>query len=144
MREKITPIARLVLWCATYVRSDSAFSADAAVSHFDKRFEVRTEGKAEEKPSILAAACLAPNGTLWTLPVPARHHHILHAMHEVLGWNRTTRRVEPLEGEARIRQGFVLSNGEFVERAEAAQIALAAWQVTTLMAPPDLYSEDLW
>ncbi len=41
-------------------------------------------------------------------------------------------------------QGFMTDDDRFVEREEAARIAIASGQVTSLLAPPDLYSEDLW
>lgn len=40
--------------------------------------------------------------------------------------------------------GFLLSDGRFVSRDEAARIALEAGQCRSLSAPPYLYSEDLW
>lgn len=43
-------------------------------------------------------------------------------------------------------QGFLTSEGRFVGRTEAAEIALRAGQVQTqtLIQPPHLFSEDLW
>lgn len=63
-----------------------------------------------------------------SLPAPARHHDILWG----LG------RVQPQD------QGFLTDRGRFVDRAAAAEIARAAGQAQALIAPPHLYSEDLW
>lgn len=87
---------------------------------------------------IVAVACRAkgvvvdsPSGKVMltlTLPAPARHHNILW------GWGR----VSPEN------QGFLTSEGRFVGRKEAAEIAMASGQVIALQSAPNLYSEDLW
>jgi hypothetical protein len=41
-------------------------------------------------------------------------------------------------------QGFVTSNGRFVDRAEATQIAILAGQVPPDFGPRDLFSEHLY
>lgn len=89
-------------------------------------------------------AALRFRGVVWTLPRPARHCHILHALHAVLGWNGETRRIERLPDEEQLEQGFVTSDDEFVTRRQAAAIAQATGQLPALHWPPDLYSEDLW
>ena len=69
-----------------------------------------------------------------SIPPPARHHHILHSLHSL-----------ELNGDILLDdQGFLLSNGLFVNRATAAKIALESGQIKELKWPPDLYSEDLW
>lgn len=90
---------------------------------------------------IKAAACRF-RGEIWTLPRPARHHHILHVMHEVLGWNVETRKVEPLTDEERIEQGFVDDAGEFLGRRAAMLHAYLRGQISERKA--ELFSEDLW
>lgn len=40
--------------------------------------------------------------------------------------------------------GFLLSDGSFADRLRAAHVAKAAGQVKKMVAPPMLYSEDLW
>lgn len=76
-----------------------------------------------------------PRAYTVSLPRPARHHHIIHAVSESLG-----RPIVPHE------QGFLTSTGRFVGRKEAYGIALRAGQAKpkpgTLL--PDLFSEDLW
>jgi hypothetical protein len=71
--------------------------------------------------------------TVFTLPRPNRHHNIIWWL-SALG----------VKSSRMHEQGFVLSNGEYVSRKEAAEIALRAGQVTALISPPNLYSEDLW
>jgi hypothetical protein len=41
-------------------------------------------------------------------------------------------------------QGFVTDTGEFVDRIEAARIAIECGQIKELKWPPNLYSEDLY
>ncbi len=65
---------------------------------------------------------------------PGRHHTIIHALVD-LGMPK------PINTE---HTGFITSTGRFVDRKEAAIIALNAKQTDKLIAPPNLYSEDLW
>jgi len=81
---------------------------------------------------VIAAACRV-DGLIFTLPPPARHPDVLYAIYDLCRV-----RVGPKD------QAFLLSDGTFAERTEAAQIALAAGQVEKLAAPPNLFSEDLW
>ena len=85
------------------------------------------------KPRVVAAAIIGEDGHPYSLPEPMRHHHVIRHMAS-LG-HRT-----PIMGE----QGFVLNTGRFVDRTEAAAIAIAAGQISGLKWPPYLYSEDLW
>jgi hypothetical protein len=73
-----------------------------------------------------------PHRVLTTVsaPPPARHANLLAAI--------------PGERVPPAGQGFLTSEGTFVDRVRAAIIAQRAGQVTTLIAPPNLYSEDLW
>ena len=91
---------------------------------------------------MIKAAAIRFRGEIWTLPRPARHHHILHVMHEVLGWNSETRRVEPLADEERIEQGFVDDSGRFLSRGDAVRTALLWGQIQE--RKHELFSEDLW
>lgn len=69
----------------------------------------------------------------YTMPAPARHHHILHSMPPL-------NPVVPPEA-----QGFLTSTGRFVTRKEAMGIAVSAGQVpASKVTAPDLFSEDLW
>jgi len=81
--------------------------------------------------TVSVAAIKTPNGVVWAVPRPGRHSDV----------NRIAIRsgVRLAEGSV---QGFVLSSGRFVDRLEAAKIALAAGQIEE---PTDvLYSEHLW
>jgi hypothetical protein len=50
--------------------------------------------------------------------------------------------IEQLRGE---EQGFVTDEGEFVDRAQAARIALECGQIKALRySPTQLFSEELW
>jgi hypothetical protein len=69
-----------------------------------------------------------------SLPAPARHHNILHAM-IALGSDFIVRPED---------QGFMLSDGTFAERKYAAWIARNAGQIVDPNWPPYLHSEDLW
>lgn len=92
--------------------------------------------------SVIKSAACRFRGEIWTLPRPARHHHILHVMHEVLGWSSETLKVEALADEERIEQGFVDHNGVFLGRKEAG---LEAWHCDQISdRNRELFSEDLW
>jgi hypothetical protein len=78
------------------------------------------------------AAIVDVDGNIHTLPKPARHHHILRKMY--------ADGVESLI----TGQGFVLEDGTFVGRKEAADIALREGQTEYVKSYPSLTSEDLW
>lgn len=50
----------------------------------------------------------------------------------------------PIYDRVNITQGFMTSLGRFVGRKEGAEIALACGQITKLISPPNLYSEDIF
>jgi len=81
---------------------------------------------------IVAAAVLYKD-VIFSMPKPARHHTIIHAMH-FMG----------LPPGIQGNQGFLLDNGHYISRDLAAALALSNGQVEKLSAPPLLYSEDLW
>lgn len=66
---------------------------------------------------------------------PTRHHDLLQELDRILAG---------AEPALEIEQGFLTSAGTFVDRAEAARLAIASGQIAALRWPPDLYSEDLW
>lgn len=88
--------------------------------------------EAKSESERIVAAALLVDGKVWSLPAPARHHHlILHYCAET--------------GEQRIPrhdQGFVTSTDRFVRRAPAALLAFRAGQIAELKNL--LYSEDVW
>jgi hypothetical protein len=88
-----------------------------------------------EKERIVAAAIRA-NGVVFSEIPPARHHTILHAI-DSLGLN-------PIEIGAPNNQGFITSTGRFVQRRQAAGIAVEAGQIDAPKWGAELYSEDLW
>lgn len=83
---------------------------------------------------IAKAAIKADDGAIYSMPPPGRHHSIIALMVDV--GHRT-----PIRGT----QGFVTSEGRFVDRREAAKIAIEANQLKDReSSPTTLYSEDLW
>jgi hypothetical protein len=80
------------------------------------------------------AAIKDHDGTVYVVARPGRHHHVIRLMVDS-GCKK------PVTGE----QGFVLSDGRFADREEAARIALESGQIVKLKwGPTDLFSEDLW
>lgn len=81
---------------------------------------------------VVAAAVLRDK-TIYALPPPARHHHVVHYMAK-----------RGLEQCGTDEQGFLLNDGRFAMRKAAAYLAIRNEQVKRLAHPPNLYSEDLW
>lgn len=94
----------------------------------------------------IVAAAVQCEGFVYTLPPPARHHTILQRWPDVLSPDARRRSAPGVEPIVVVRdvQGFVTGAGRFVDRIEAAAIAIAAGQIKALQWPPRLYSEDLW
>lgn len=83
---------------------------------------------------MIVAAAIQRNGLVFTLPQPARHHDIIHAMGEA-------GLAAPINGA----QGFLTSNGNFVDRELAGRIARMMGQIKRLrFHERELFSEDLW
>lgn len=91
------------------------------------------EGTNKPIPYPVAAAILI-DGRIHSLPPPNRHHNIIHMMGEQSNGLIVARGV----------QGFLMSNGAFATRTEAADAAIAVGLIQGLQHPPLLYSEDLW
>jgi len=70
---------------------------------------------------------------VYSLPRPNRHHHVI-ALIKIKGVKKQTRGI----------QGFLTKDDRFVDRLEAAKIAVDSGQIDLLRWPPNLYSEDLW
>lgn len=90
-----------------------------------------------EKERIERAA-LWHRGIVHSVPAPGRHHDVIMKMLTKYG----------LGPEAQQHQGFVTSDGRYVDRKEGWRIAAAAGQLLP-RAPTDgqggtLYSEDVW
>lgn len=85
--------------------------------------------------AIIVASAIRYDGVVASIAKPARHHHIIYAM------NMATGRKTGGDDE----QGFLTSDGQFVDRNEACIIAREAGQIETKHGPDDmLFSEDLW
>lgn len=83
-------------------------------------------------PRVERAAIKASNGHVFSVARPGRHHDVIRLMVE--------KGANP-HGE----QGFVLTDGRFVDRAKAADIALKTGQTKALKFNRyELFSEDLW
>ena len=83
----------------------------------------------------VVAAAIQWQGITISLPKPARHSHILWAaLDDLLG----------KEHVAVSTQGFLTSEGRFVNRIEAKNIAYIAGQIKETPNPTQLFSEDLW
>lgn len=83
----------------------------------------------------IVAAAVHAYGATWSLPRPARHHNVLFAIDHA-GLCAIT------PGPS--AQGFLTSDGRFVDRKDGLRIALASKQIEAPKWPPLLYSEDLW
>lgn len=85
----------------------------------------------------IVAAALKVNNLTVSAPPPARHHTLLHAIHNTYGQRGPMIKATD--------QGFLTSEGRFVGREEAAKLAVAAGQILKpKFQPNDLFSEDLW
>lgn len=94
-------------------------------------------GELNEVPERIVAVANQFRGHIWTLPRPARHHHVLWAIDQVHPGCAIECYPE--------FQGFLTDTGRWVGRAQAATIAIAAGQTSKLrFSSRDLYSEDLW
>lgn len=85
---------------------------------------------------MIIAAAIKQGELIHSLPRPARHHDIIHAM--VVNGYKT-----PITGE----QGFINNRGRFLDRIRALQEAYLEGQVTPEQKEgksQQLYSEDCW
>lgn len=97
-----------------------------------KRADVSTK----PTESIIAAA-VQWEGVTFSLPKPARHGQVLHSLES---GQIIDRKLIPY-----VCQGFLTSEGRFVNRVQARHIAYRAGQnPKTTGSDRDLYSEDLW
>jgi len=91
---------------------------------------------------VVAAAVLWVD-TIYALPPPARHHDVIHTLHNARQW-WSEQKIQPLN-HSEFEQGFLLNNGRFASRRAAAYIALRNGQVEKIAHPHHgLFSEDLW
>lgn len=88
---------------------------------------------------MIVAAAIIFDGVVWTLPRPARHHHIIEAHYKVTH----------IGGSG--MQGFLDDQGVFLGRGSACNHVVNCQQALRIHAGTrvlewgdDLYSEDLW
>lgn len=84
---------------------------------------------------IVAVALRDRTGKVHTLPSPNRHHNVINMMY-----------AEGLRGKDFHEQGFLTSDGTYVDRREARKIADAANQCIPERdyEMAELFSEDVW
>lgn len=117
----------------------------AAIERHRDRFGNSARPASTQTGESITAAALLVDGTTWTLPRPARHHHLIAAYAQVN--QRYDHNGEPIGRPKPImpsEQGFVTDAGRYVSRQEALNIALASGQMTKAAHPYGLFSEDLW
>lgn len=90
----------------------------------------------EAGPETIDRVAIRFLGEVFSLPRPKRHHDVIR--HIVT----TKPHIQTVAGGA---QGFITSNGRFVDREEALVIAIRQDQIKVKTGSPQrLYSEDLW
>lgn len=94
------------------------------------------DGLKETEPHVSIVAAAIFHGAVISLPAPARHNTILYSMDVEMGIDVT--KVPP------VNQGFITSEGKFVNRVEAYYIACRAGQIEEKKDAPQLFSEDIW
>jgi hypothetical protein len=83
----------------------------------------------------IISAAIQHQGVTISLPKPARHAQVLHCAEQFL----------PDYALGAVCQGFLTSEGRFVNRVQARQIAyIAGQEPKTTGCERDLFSEDLW
>jgi len=89
----------------------------------------------DEKGERIVAAALQLDGVTHSLPRPKRHHDVMYALDEAY-WQKHM---------GKERSGFLTSDGRFVNRFEAKDIARHAGQLLKRASKlPELFSEDVW
>ena len=82
----------------------------------------------------IVAAAVRYGDIICMVEKPGRHHNVLHRTYELS-------KGQMMHGE----QGFVTSDGRFVDREEGCIIAKLANQIVEKHGPPCcLFSEDMW
>lgn len=98
----------------------------------DYEIQLGVGGKIDYDKRIDCAAIKAPDGRVWT---GKRHGHCIRTIVQATGVKSV--------GDG-YTQGFVTMAGRFVDRKEAAVIAVHAGQVAGRALPFELFSEDLY
>lgn len=89
-------------------------------------------------PERIVAAAVVWGGVIYSLPRPARHHDVMQRIPK-LGPN-----VQPEVDLQPANQGFITSSGRYVDRGEAAVLAIQAGQIERPRWGEMLYSEEVW
>jgi len=89
---------------------------------------------------MIVGVAIKAGDVIYQLPEPNRHHHVVGVMAELGATSAITSGIVIAVGI----QGFVLDDGTFLDRIEAADYAIKCGQIERLQWPPNLYSEDLW
>lgn len=98
--------------------------------------------RTDAKLRVEQAAILYDGGDVrkvYSLPPPARHHDVLHAMSREFGISQDTHGKD-------MEQGFILTDGGWARRARALMIAQLRGQLIREPTAPHigLFSEDVW
>jgi hypothetical protein len=101
---------------------------------FGRLHDRRRGGAARHVLRIERVAIMDDAGKVWAVERPGRHHDVIKFMRGA-GYLGSVH-----------RQGFVHSNGKFVERKRALSIATRAGQLLGEPSAPahGLFSEDVW
>ena len=83
---------------------------------------------------VAKAAITGVDGKVYSVERPGRHCDVIMLMGQAYKPRNQRKSV----------QGFVLDDGSFVGRREAASIAIGNGQCNSPLNPLKLYSEDLW
>jgi hypothetical protein len=93
------------------------------------------DGMPQSELYILSSAIRHPNGMIFSATSPCKHHQLIRLMSRYgMAGVKNTR-----------DQGFLTSDGHFVDRRIALEIATDAGQIIRKTSPKDkLFSEDMW
>lgn len=82
----------------------------------------------------IVAAAIRHDGVVYSVPAPGRHHDVIRLMAD-----------QGFGPRCMHDQGFVASDGRFLNRIGALRVAKEAGQIKRKTGPADkLFSEDLW
>ncbi len=80
-------------------------------------------------------------GIQYSLPKPNRHHNVIHYIHNLTGDYGIGAEQTP---DGRDGQGFYLEDGTYLDRYQAAILAVESGQIDKTNWGKELFSEDLW
>ena len=101
----------------------------------DAEFALTGKPFRELQEKIIHSAIRHPNGVIYSVDEPGRHHHVVQLMSNLGQGGLTATR----------NQGFVTNHGRYVDRKKAYVIARDAGQILSKGTPSDvLFSEEIW